>query len=586
MRKGFCQGKKLILRIISIALCLWFLNGCALDNSVQKEGKNLARLLTNSRSNILEKIKSENGTLDILTNQPVEFFNPYKSFKLVKKRRQKEQTEIPGFDISRDLDFTLELNSRKGEEFRKSFFLGLGLPKGRHNALIIDDFSPIFPDDVPYLQPDIIQATAFLKEGNLKDFEEDKSQFTSPLVTGVKTYPEYTSYHAPLGYAKESFAIPFAIDPNLTFFNTLAWEVFQHMRQIALKDDPDLVDTRFPKDLTPFQLKGRAFLDFVKKWRLNYYYPDPNSGEVTTAKLGLSFYCYLLYLFEPDLYRELLEVPKSTKIIQAVKAIKKILGDFSAVLKPVSSMEALVSKVVEDTVLAEPPEGMTFPDFYSFKAFPPDSTILDAPSRISFGFIPESEFLKRYEKQAFLDKNRKVLAEIREQEEKERRIREERAKRRQAKRRGRSKKGQEESEEEEEESEEEEEQELPKFYNINQLKGFIPGFTVSRRIYGAIPYNASSQVKSLALFTALLQKPPQLALSMEPNYLRSFQKYIKPNLYVPQVEMGRRGKRKISRDKYPVQAFSSSNEILADFIPMLNPHYQKSIPYLMKKRRL
>jgi len=576
----------LSLRVISIALCLWFLSGCALDNSVQKEGKNLARLLTNSRANLLEKIKSENGTLNVLTNQTAEFFNPYKSFKLVKKRRQKEQTEIPGFDMSKDLDFTLEFNIRRGEEFRKSFFLGLGLPTGRYNVLIIDDFSPIFPDDVAYLQPDIIQATAFLKEGNLKNFEEGKSQFTSPLVTGVKTYPEYTAHHAPMGYAKESFAMPFAIDPNLTFFNTLAWEVFQHMRQIALKDDPDLVDTRFPKALTPAQLKGKAFLDFLKKWRLNYYYPDPNSGEVTTAKLGLSFYCYLLYLFEPDLYRELLEVPKSTKIIPAVKAIKKILGDFSSVLKPVSSMEALVSKVVEDTVLAEPPEGMTFPDFYSFKSFPPDSTILDAPSRISFGFIPESEFLKRYEKQAFLDKNRKVLEEIKEQAENERKIREERAKRRNAKRKGRSKKGEEEEEESKEEEEEEEEPERPKYYNINQLKGFIPGFTVSRRIYGAIPYNASSQVKSLALFTALLQKPPQMALSMEPNYLRSFQREIEPKLYVSQVEIDRRGKQKMSKDKYPVQAFSSSNEILADFIPMLNPHYQKYIPYLMKKRRL
>jgi len=159
---------------------LWFLSGCALDNSVQKEGKNLARLLTNSRANLLEKIKSENGTLNVLTNQTAEFFNPYKSFKLVKKRRQKEQTEIPGFDMSKDLDFTLELNIRRGEEFRKNFFLGLGLPTGRYNALIIDDFSPIFPDDVAYLQPDIIQATAFLKEGNLKNFEE--GNLSSPAL--------------------------------------------------------------------------------------------------------------------------------------------------------------------------------------------------------------------------------------------------------------------------------------------------------------------------------------------------------------------------------------------------------------------
>lgn len=594
---------------------LW-LTGCASNSeNTNQSNRALGSLLEKKPVEMIQelsKVFRSKPSINILGSIDEEIFEYVPTFSISNGTENPQSEKVLGINLSSTYIGSIEYEFEADEqELRKKLVLLNSKSQADFDLLLCDDFLPLLPHESYLLEPNISSAIWLLDTKKLNEnkspreqrtdlsrFNSKRSTWRSPLITGSQEFMNSTFFYRPMGFKDPTEFIPISVSRMVLLYNQLAWNVYHHLNAL-----------QSPKSIAPAEIPAldemhfRDFVQYLKRNQMIMLYPNPESSDPKVAKLGMAFVCQLINWLENSSYQAFLTFKESPKIVETMRRINQFLRENGDVLKESNDLNDMLEKSLNENILTNPPKNFVFPNFYDLKQLPSDYKIEQVDYRMTFAYLPESNYVESIANLQWKNKNKVVLAEIAKQDEEERKKREAKRMRKKKRRERRSSKDSnavsDKSEQDSEVSVQEEETKSK--YAIETNSTMLATFQLKEHIgireYFAIPSNTLNKKESLSFAISLLQKDAQESISL--NYLkktgrkdvaliksrRPIRLDCDPKVWISKEFLIKK-KKKPPREAFETSIYLPQADAQKTFTPVLNYYYQRAILKLWKKRKI
>ncbi|MCO4783869.1 MAG: hypothetical protein KC646_16190 [Candidatus Cloacimonetes bacterium] len=567
-------------------LCTLFFTGCSgLDLSKQSKSdtKSLNKLLKQKPIKIIKDTVIKRPKKPIKYQITSQFSTPIfaeydsKAFQKLDPQTDKPQ-KIRAFKLQKLVKGDIvENTSKTAATLEKQVFFAKSDKRFQPDMLMIDDTFSISPKQFDLFYPDTAQLTFSTDVKSLARINK-KSKIKSFLTTKTKEPLEDSNYVYPLGHKKNKSFVPFAMDLYTVYYNSFAKEILYTLSELNAKlknTDPDAVIKPYPEF---DELNFKDFVTFLKTYGFKFYYPDITSSDTTMQKHGKAFLCQMLFWLEPTTYKKFLNNPQHPLTKKAFYNVKKFLEKNKKTFVKEAKVNSLLEQVIGNNILTNLPKNFDPLNYGDDYKFPTEYDIETIGSKLAFGYIPESLFMKSYSDDAYKEKNKEILNKIRKKKiaEKKRKSRRKKKTKRKRKKKS-SKKKKKKKKPTAKKATVSKAPKVPKFTpSAYQLTGFILHKSIGLRTYISLLQRSKTKKQSLFLIHSLYLNNLQDKLSKKPNYLRPIVNTVEPQIYIKQITSTNKKLAAKSNNFFTVESYISQSDLANRFVPMLNSYYQNA----------
>lgn len=462
--------------------------------------------------------------------------------------------------------------SKKKVSLEESLFFMKSNNKFRHDLLLIDDTFSISPNQFDLFYPNLSQL---VYSTNLKTLSRTnkRSIIESLINTSSKTkeFLNNSNFSYPLGHKKLKAFAPFAMNLYTVYYNSFAKQTLYSLSEFHLKLKKEQNIKPYP-EFDEFDFK--QFVTFLKTFQFKFYYPDIKSKDPIMKKHGITFLCQLLFWLEPSTYNKFLNQKTHPLTKKSFLKVKQFLKKNKKIFLKESSLSNLVSQAVSSNILTQLPNNFDPLNYNDNYKFPSEYDLDSIGQKLSFAYLPESQFVDQYNVEAYKEKNKEVLSQIKKKKIAEKKRK---SKRKKKKKKKRSKKRKKKKKKSKKKKTKLKKPKIPKTKtSIYQLTGFILHKSIAIRTYLSLFQSSKKKKQSLFLINNFLLKSIQKKLSQKPNFLRPILNNVEPETYVKKITSANKKLAAKSNAFFTIESFIPQSDLNDRFVPMLNYYYQNA----------
>lgn len=585
---------KIRFKIVNLfVLCTLFFTGCSgLDLSRQSKSDTNAinKLLKQKPIEIIKETVIKRPKRPIKYQIASQFSTPiFAEFDNKKFQKLDPQTDKPqkvnSFKLQKLIKGDIAENTNKNPKvLEQKIFFANSDQYFKNDILMIDDTFSISQDQFQLFYPHTAQLVFSTDVMSLARINK-QSKIKSPLVTKTKEPLPDSNFSYPLGHKKLNAFVPFAMDLYTVYYNSFAKEVLYTLAEINAK-----IKQKNPSDsVKPYpefdEFNFQNFATFLKTFGFKFYYPDINSSDPEMQKHGKAFLCQMLFWLEPSTYQKFLNNPKHPLTKKAFLNVKKFLQKNKKTFIKETKLNSLFQQVIGNNILNNLPSNFHPLEYNEDYKFPMEYDIETVGSKLAFGYLPESQFMNLYSDEAFKEKNRDILTQIRKKKlaekkrksKRKKKVRKKRKKKLSSKSTRKKKTPKKVTKKKAPEVKIPKTPKRPKFVpTVYHLTGFVLHKSIGLRKYTALLQRSKTKKQSLFLLQSFYLNSLQEKLSQKPNYLRPIIDTVEPKIFIKQITSANKKLAAKSHNYFTVESYIAQSDLNRRFVPMLNSYYQSA----------